>query len=70
MINLTDEERRKFAAWLMQEAHSNDVIIKQMEKLPGLETGIKKYRLEAAAYLMIARRLESTEKMTIKEGGI
>lgn len=65
MISLTEEERYHFAAWLIQEALSNEEMAKQMQALPNMEAMIKKYNTEAMACRVVAHILTSTETDTI-----
>jgi hypothetical protein len=66
---LTDEERRKFAAWCRQLVLSNKAIIEQMGKLsmtPSLkEQMIKREKIEIVAAEVIAAKLESTETVNV-----
>lgn len=67
MIDLTPDERRKFAAWLRQQFTTATGIAVESSKLPGMgATLASRYKAEAAAYLMVARILESTEAQTIQ----
>ena len=65
---LTAIERDRFAAWLEREAASDEGIARQMEVVPGsaiLPEVIKRYRMEAAAARIVARRLRATEDVTL-----
>lgn len=62
---LSDAERARFADWLEHEAETAKAIIGQMEKLGINEALVKREKLEAAAALMIARKLRGTESMSI-----
>ena len=65
MIDLTPDERRKFAAWLRQQFTTATGIAVESSKLPGMgATLASRYGAEAAAYLMVARILQSTEAQT------
>ena len=67
MIDLTPDERRKFAVWLRQQFTTATGIAVESSKLPGMgATLASRYKAEAAAYLMVARILESTEAQTIQ----
>ena len=64
MINLNDEERRKFSDYLKQEAATDKILIEQHEKLKntpahGLLT--KKLKDEMTAKLIIADIFDRTE---------
>lgn len=63
---LTDEERKKFAEYLETDVMSSEALLRQMEKLPGMETFAKKTRIEIAAMMMVAKRLRNTELVSIK----
>lgn len=69
MVNLTAQEREKFAAYCRQEAESADAMAKQMAKggmpPPVMEAMAKKYRTEAMAHAMVAKYLVSWEEMEI-----
>lgn len=62
MIQLASEERERFAAYLEQEAASQDGLAKQLAGLPAKEIGeemAKKYRTEALAFRVTAQWLRS-----------
>lgn len=66
LINLTNEERTKFAAWLRQEEQTEINMMEQAKKinLPApILTHMARYALACS---MIAHKLETTEVMTIK----
>jgi hypothetical protein len=67
MINLTQQEREKFAAFLEQEAESALGLAEQAEKLktPPTDSIAKKLRIEVAANRIVAGLLRSTETDTI-----
>ena len=66
MITLTDAERNHFADWLEQESASSEVLAKQAESLgPSFHVVVKRLRMEAAATMMVAKRLRNTESLTI-----
>ena len=66
MINLTDDERRRFVLWLRQEAKVARGLVGQMKKLGyGMEPIIKHEEIRIAAKLLIARELDSTETMVV-----
>ena len=63
---LTDQERDRFAAWLEHEAATEEGLIEQMEKLgPHFALVVQQKKLEANASLVIARKLRSTQSMSI-----
>lgn len=66
MINLTDQERRKFSRWLEQEADTQKQLIDQMEKLgPGSAMFLPHMKTELAAMIIIYRKLDDVEVMSI-----
>lgn len=67
MINLSQEERTRFAAYLEQEAASDEAMAKQALKLPGKMGTImaQKYRVEALAMRIVAKKFDNTETVTI-----
>lgn len=68
MINLTDQEREKFALYLEQDAASNSAMAEQMKKMdPAGAMGMlaKKYKAEAAAAMIVAAKLRSIEVDTV-----
>lgn len=67
---LTPQERDRFAAWLEHEATVAQGLIAQMEKLGPMSAPlIARERAEAAAALLIARKLRATHTDTLAEGG-
>lgn len=68
MVNLTDQEREKFALYLEQDAASNRAMAAQMEKMDPTGTmGMlaTKYKNEAAAAMIVAAKLRSIETDTV-----
>lgn len=68
MIKLTDEERRKFAAYCKQEAISFDSFAEQFKKIPGLANSLgSRERNKAAAFAIVGAEIDpdNWEKMTI-----
>lgn len=68
MINLTQEERDKFATWLEQKADSDEKMALQTTKLdlgPGGDPIIKMLRAEALAARVIAKKLRGIEEFTV-----
>lgn len=65
MIDLTKEERDRFAAWLEQEAASDKGLLEQMEKLPNMAAVISHRKNEIIAALLVARKLRSIEDWKI-----
>lgn len=57
---LSEQERRKFAEWLRQDAESNRLIVGQLEKLPHLRLLADAKRREAEAMEIVARLLSET----------
>lgn len=64
---LTDEERAKFARWLLEDAESSKQLITQLKQLPGTEAAQKKLTVEAMAQTLVAIKLQSIEGMTISK---
>lgn len=62
---LTQEERDKFATYLEEDAASNDGLIVQATKVGGMEPLIQKLKIEAASARIIARKLRTTESMSL-----
>ncbi len=67
IINLTQEERDKFAAWLEHEAKTDHEMANQMKTFggTGMELGAQKYNTEAMAKEIVAKLLRSIETDTI-----
>lgn len=69
MINLTPQERDRFAVYCLQEAESANQMAEQVEKggmsAAVMETVAKKYRTEAVAHAIVAKYLNSGEEMSI-----
>lgn len=65
IIQLSKEERDKFASYLEQEAESDKLILTQMEKLSGMEPLIKHKKIEILSYLTVAKILRSIESVEI-----
>lgn len=64
MISLTNEERRKFIAYLRQEAHTASGLADQAGKV--MEALAKRLKTEAACYTIVADKLEHVEEQTIR----
>lgn len=62
---LTDEERKRFVQWLLEDAESSELIAKQMLNLPGLSAVAEMNLREAEAERLIAKKLLNTESFTI-----
>jgi len=64
---LTQKESDRFSAWLRHEAESNRGLIVQMEKMksPSIEMLIKKNKQEIVAFLIVADKLDGTERVEI-----
>ena len=65
MVMLTKEERVRFAAWLRQEAASNDALATQADKMDGLGFIVKQYRQKVLAATIMAVELDKIEDQTI-----
>lgn len=63
-ILLSDEERRKFAAYLLQTATSNLGLADQAAKIRAGALIVEKLKREAAAMTIVARELLATETMS------
>lgn len=64
---LTEAERHKFADWLEHEAMTSQGLIVQMEKVGGPFAALAtRYRGEAAAMILIAKKLRSIESFTVE----
>jgi hypothetical protein len=61
MITLNAQEREYFAAYLDQEAKSDQIMVEQMDRLGNNESIVKRYRLIAAARLIVAKDLRRIE---------
>ena len=61
MTNLTDDDRRRFASWLEENARTNIALAEQMQKIGVPDVAIRKYRADAAAMTIVANILRSTE---------
>ena len=69
-INLSQEERDKFATWLVQQADEEDVMTDQLEKLSNSqihEPRIKSKRALAQMYRLVAKEIMSWESMSIEK---
>lgn len=78
MIELTQQERDKFALWLEKEAEQSDMIAKQADSMKGGRDDIgnqhnviweqvaSRERMWAATCTIVAKRLRSIESMTIE----
>ena len=65
MINLSQREQDRFAAYLKQEAvHCGDMV-KQMAHSNVLKVIVEKYKAEGAACTVVYRMLTSGEEMTV-----
>jgi len=63
-LSLTPAERERFAAYLENGARADEVLAEQISKV-GPEILAKKYRVEALAARVIARKLRSIEDQVI-----
>lgn len=64
---LSDAERRRFADWLEHEAETGSELVRQLELLPGIPTGmVNRQRAEASAAALIAAKLRATESSVIE----
>ncbi len=60
-MTLTNEERAIFATYLETDVKSSELLIEQMEKLPGLEPLIKRTKIEIAGVRLIINKLKNTQ---------
>lgn len=65
MINLTQQEADRFAAWLVQEAKSYDALNKQLAGDPIGQMIVKRNKQFQVACMIVADRLQRTERMVI-----
>jgi hypothetical protein len=66
MIELTAQEREKFALWCECRARSSAPIIEQLSQLTiGENQLVRQYKFEVAACQFLARLLRETESQTI-----
>jgi hypothetical protein len=66
---LTEQERQRFAEWLEREALTSKGLIEQMKKLgPAMNIAMQREQAEAAAALLIARKLRATQSMSVGGG--
>ena len=64
-MTLTNEERRKFAAWCRQEAADIDAMTRQMERLRVPTALLSRRRAEAMALTVAGAYLASWEPITV-----
>ena len=64
IITLTQKERDKFAAWLEQNAKSDDAMATQMEKMGGIDMVAKRMKQRAALFSLVAQELRNIESTT------
>ena len=65
MINLTQEERDKFATYLEQEVESSRQLIEQMEHIPNTTAMSSALTAEMLAERVVARKLRSVEIQSV-----
>ena len=65
MIDLTEEERRKFAAYCAQEALSYRELVEQAMKLPGGSALAAPLVQQRNAYAIVCRHLEKAERVIL-----
>ena len=66
---LSDDERKKFAAYLRQAAESNRLLVKQFDVMAHLaHMRVLRDRMEAEAHAqeLVAGTLETSESFTVK----
>ena len=64
-VELSRHERDKFTLFCEGEAESSNGLAQQAEKIPNMAMMVKKLRVEAMAFEVVARLLRSTEEMSI-----
>ena len=69
VIFLTDAERTRFAAYLEQDACSDDGMAQQLDTVQAASPVAAMLRQKAAAKLLVAQHLRSGETMEIGAGG-
>jgi hypothetical protein len=67
---LTQAEREKFAAYLEQEAASDEAIIRQGQKMGMHESLLKQWRLQVLAATVVAKKLRSAESVQLGLGEV
>jgi len=66
-MNLTDEERRKFAEYCTQEAKTYAGLAIEMEKLPmGIRIAVP-IRTKAMAFAVVAQNLSNVETVEVRK---
>lgn len=62
-LMLTPDERKRFAAYLEQEAATHTALADQMARVFGeVFSGVKKYRAESLAFRVVAKWLLAVEE--------
>ena len=64
-MNLTPEERLRFAMWLEQEAATDSGLVAQMERLPSMAPMVAHRKREIEAHLFVARKLRALEESSL-----
>lgn len=64
-VNLNQQERTKFAEWLMQEIEDDKLLIIQMEKIPNTKPLVDQRKIEIKASFILLDKLMSIEDVTI-----
>ena len=64
IVNLTNEEKQRFLAYLRNEQVMAEQMLEQAERINS-EPLIRKLKLEATAHRFVANRLESWESQTL-----
>lgn len=62
---LSDQERERFAAYLEEDARTNELLIQQLQKVPGTPELSEKLRAESVACRVVAAKLRAVETQTI-----
>lgn len=59
LVFLTTEERLKFQHWLLQEIHSDTILLEKLQTIPGMDPLVKQRKIEITAAKVIANKLAS-----------
>jgi len=65
MINLTQQEREKFALWLKQDAETDKGMIEQLKKINAPEVIINKKGKEMIAKMIVSNMLIKIEDVSL-----
>lgn len=65
MTQLSPEEMEKFARWCEEQAHADDGLLLQMDRIQAPKALQNQYRAAAAALRVVAARLRGTEAQNV-----